>query len=75
MTVVLPIIGERSADGLFVSARLKRWQDSGGWDLIIIHLLGLALAGCSTAPDNGPWAMPEMVQIGEVTGNKVTLVH
>jgi hypothetical protein len=32
--------------------------------IIMILLLGEALAGCSTAPDNGPWAMAVVVQIG-----------
>jgi hypothetical protein len=31
---------------------------------MIIHLLGLAPAGFSTAPDNGPWAMAEVVHVG-----------
>jgi hypothetical protein len=30
--------------------------------IIVIHLLGEAPAGFSTAPDNGPWAMAEVVQ-------------
>jgi hypothetical protein len=32
--------------------------------IIIIYLLGLAPAGFSTAPDNGPWAMAEVVHVG-----------
>jgi hypothetical protein len=32
--------------------------------IIIIHLLGLAPAGFSTAPHNGPWAMAEVVHVG-----------
>jgi hypothetical protein len=31
---------------------------------MIIQLLGLAPAGFSTAPDNGPWAMAEVVHVG-----------
>jgi hypothetical protein len=30
----------------------------------IIHLLGLAPARYSTAPDNGPWALAEVVRVG-----------
>jgi hypothetical protein len=33
--------------------------------IIIVHLLLLAPAGCSTTQDNGPWAMAEMVRIGD----------
>jgi hypothetical protein len=36
------------------------------------YLLGLALAGFSTSPDNGPWAMAEVVHVGTPCEKQVT---
>jgi hypothetical protein len=59
---------------------MKKWSGTMGKGIrskrreiiIIIHLLGLAPAGYLTAPDNGPRAVCEVVQVNATV---VALCH
>jgi hypothetical protein len=58
--VILPILNPLPLPEGLGSAKFA--GDPGS--VIIIHLLGEAPVGFSTAPDNGPWAIAEVVHVG-----------